>query len=338
MEKRDGRKIPRDAMEYMRKQAIELWKKGKDAEDIAEFFGVTIDAVYKWIRIYKNKGFNGLKGKKAPGAKPKLSIEETKELIKILKDGPLASGFENQLWDTKKIQKVILDKFNKKMHFSNVWRLLIRKRLSPQKPKTEAKEKNVSKTKKWIKEEWPKIKEHRRRWQAMLYFMDESGVSLEPVLGTTWAPIGKTPTIKVTNKRGGLCVTSAISTAGRMVFRIEKTKISSKQHIEFIQQIQKNHSNRKIIIIEDNARPHVSKMVKEYVKSQNKKLMIYYLPVCSPELNSDEHVWDYLKYVKLKGFVAKSKDELKDKVFQNMKSIQSQKNLIKAFFYGPLFV
>ena len=56
----------------------------------------------------------------------------------------------------------------------------------------------------------------------MLYFQDESGVSLTPVLGKTWAKKGKTPKIKVTGNKGGFCVTSAISPAGRMVFRIEK--------------------------------------------------------------------------------------------------------------------
>ena len=40
----------------------------------------------------------------------------------------------------------------------------------------------------------------------MLYFQDESGVSLTPVLGKTWAKKGKTPKIKVTGNKGGfLC-------------------------------------------------------------------------------------------------------------------------------------
>ena len=59
----------------------------------------------------------------------------------------------------------------------------------------------------------------------MLYFQDECGVSLTPVLGRTWARKGETPKIIVTGKRGGLCVTSAISPAGKMIFRIEKKKV-----------------------------------------------------------------------------------------------------------------
>jgi len=40
-----------------------------------------------------------------------------------------------------------------------------------------------------------------------LYFQDESGISLTPVLGRTWAPKGKTPIVKVTGYRGGFCLT-----------------------------------------------------------------------------------------------------------------------------------
>jgi len=49
-----------------------------------------------------------------------------------------------------------------------------------------------------LHEEWPKVKEHARRWQAMLYFQDESGVSLTPVMGKTWSLKGETPIVKAT--------------------------------------------------------------------------------------------------------------------------------------------
>ncbi|MDI6737380.1 MAG: helix-turn-helix domain-containing protein, partial [Nanoarchaeota archaeon] len=61
MEKRDGRKIPRQAMEYMRMQSVRLFEEGKKAGEIAEFSGVTVDAVYKWRRKHKQKGIAGLK-------------------------------------------------------------------------------------------------------------------------------------------------------------------------------------------------------------------------------------------------------------------------------------
>jgi hypothetical protein len=60
------------------------------------------------------------------------------------------------------------------------------------------------------------VKKHR----AILYFQDESNVSLTAFLGKTWAPCGRTPQLQVTGKRGGVAVLSAIGRIGQLVFRL----------------------------------------------------------------------------------------------------------------------
>jgi len=334
--KKDGRKLNRHTLEHLRKQSIRLWKKGKKVADIAIDFGVSNRAVYYWINTYKKKGLRGLNKRKAPGASRKLSFEEIAHLLRLLKKTADHYGFETPLWNCKKIQQLIRDKLNIVIDVSNVWRLLKKLKLSPQKPKRQAVEKDEKEVKRWIKEEWPKIMAHARRWQAMLYFLDESGVSLNPVLGKTWAPKGKTPTVKVTGKRGGICVTSAISQVGRMVFRLEKEKVNAGVHIEFLKQLQKNHKNRKIIVVEDNARPHIAKKVEAFVEKNKRRFAMYFLPSYSPDLNPDEHVWAYLKHHELKTHQAKSMKEFKPLVLSKMKSIQRKKKLVKSFFYGSL--
>ena len=168
----------------------------------------------------------------------------------------------------------------------------------------------------------------------MLYFQDESGVSLIPFLGKTWAPKGKTPKIKVTGHKGGLCVTSAISPAGRMVFRIENHTICAEDHIDFLKQIMRQHPHRKIIVVEDNATPHIAKAVKYFVRDNKSKIAVYYLPTYSPDLNPDEKVWRYLKHVKLKAHQARNMKEFKPLVQAKMQSIQRKPETIKSFFVG----
>ncbi len=51
----------------------------------------------------------------------------------------------------------------------------------------------------------------------MLYFQDESAVSLAPVLGTTWSPKGKTPKVKVTGNLGSIAVSSATSSSALLL-------------------------------------------------------------------------------------------------------------------------
>ncbi len=336
MLKKDGRSIPRETLEYLREQSIRLWKKNKSIEEIADFCGVHFTVVYKWVRVYKRNGLKALKRRKAKGAEPKLNKEDKTQIISWLRKPAMEFGFETPLWDCKRIQITIKRELNKSISISNLWETLRRWNLTPQKPEKEALQKDPVAVRKWIREEWPKIDKHRRRWQAMLYFLDESGVSLIPVLGKTWAPKGKTPKIRVTGGKGGLCVTSAISPAGRMVFRIEKETIHAKEHIDFLKQMMKHHPHRKIIVIEDNARPHISGEVKDFVNKNKNRIAIFYLPPYSPDLNPDEKVWRYLKNVKLKAHQARNQKEFKPLVKAKMQSIQKNPKLIKSFFNGNI--
>lgn len=338
MKRSDGRNISHEVLEAYRYRAIELYQKGKSVQEIAFFFGIHRGSVSLWIKIWKENGKFALKSRKALGPEPKLKKEDKTQIISWLRKSAMEFGFETPLWDCKRIQTTIKRELNKTISISNLWETLRRWNLTPQKPEKEALEKNPEAVKKWLNQEWPKIEKHRRRWQAMLYFQDESGVSLIPVLGKTWAPKGKTPKIKVTGNKGGLCVTSAISPAGKMVFRIENHTIHAEDHIDFLKQIMKYHPHRKIIVIEDNAPPHIAGLVKNFVKENKNKIAVYYLPTYSPDLNPDEKVWKYLKNVKLKAHQARNKKEFKPLVQAKMQSIQKKPNTIKSFFIGTYVI
>lgn len=333
---KDGSRINREALEHLRKRAIVLWEHRNKITSIAFDFGVSRQAVHKWVNTYKKKGLDGLKRMKAPGAKPKLLPQERINLLKVIEKTADHYGFETPLWDCKKLRQIILEKFNKKIHPSNIWRFFKKSGITFQKPEREALEKDEEEVERWLKEEWLKIKEHVRRWQAMLYFQDETSARLSPFLGKTWAPKGKTPKIKVTGKRGSICITSAISSAGKMVFRLEKERVKSKQHIEFLKQLIRQHPSRKIIVVEDRAGPHIAKKVKTFVEEHRRRFALYFFPSYSPDLNPDEKVWKYLKHEKLKAHQAKTMEDFRPLLLSKLRSIQRSKNAIKSFFYDSI--
>jgi transposase len=334
MIKSDGRKLSRQALEQHRFRAIELRKKKWGVGEIAESLGLHRGSVSRWFTRYKRNGKTGLKLKKAKGMKPKLSTANVKKMISWLKHPATEFGFQTPLWTCQRLQQLIKKKFYISLSISNIWRWLQKLGFTNQRPERRALEQNKEEVERWLKEEWPKIKAHARRWQAILYFQDEAGVSLTAVLGKTWAPKGETPIVMTTGNRGSICVTSVISPVGRMLFRLEKEKerINAEKHIEFLQQVLQHHPKRKIVMIEDQARPHIAKKVRNFVEQHKKRFALYYLPSYSPELNPDEHVWNYLKNQKLKAHSAQNMKDFKKLVLSKLRSIQMTTSLVTSFF------
>lgn len=330
----DGRSYSHQVLEHYRFRAIKLHKEGKKVNEISHFFGIHRGSVSRWITIYKRGGKKNLRSRKAEGPACKLTSNEMGIVLKILRDDATNFGFETPLWTCKRLQKIIYKKTGKNLHSTSVMRWLKRWGFTNQKPERRAKEQDSKAVKKWIKEEWPKIRASARRSQAMIYFLDEAGVSLTAVLGKTWAPKGKTPVIRVTGNKGGFCVTSAISPAEKMVFRIEKEKVNFEKHIEFLKYLLKHHPWRKVVVIEDRAPPHRSGKVRDFVEQNKKHISLHFLPSYSPELNPDEHVWAHLKSHKLKAHQAQTTSEFKKVVHRKMQSIQRTNGLVNSFFIG----
>ena len=81
--------------------------------------------------------------------------------------------------------------------------------LTYQKPEKRFKEADEEKRQEWIRKVIPEILETVGKYKAILYFKDESNISLTAVLGKTWAPKGKTPIQRVTGGRSGVAARAA---------------------------------------------------------------------------------------------------------------------------------
>ena len=328
-----GKQLLHEVLEHYRFRAVELHKAGEKVKDIARFFGIHPNSVSRWLVTYHQNGEKALHSRKATGRPPKLTWEEFNGVLSDLRQPATDFGFETPLWTCKRVRHLIHQQTGKRLDASNVWRWLGKLGLSNKKPERRVMEQNPREAKRWLKKEWPKTLAHARRWQAVLYFEDEAGVSLTPVLGKTWCPKGKGVTVHVTGKRGGLCVSSAISLRGHLVFRIERGRVNTATFLEFLTQIRQHHLRRKVIVVVDRGPAHISGGMKKNAIKHEKSFALYYLPPYSPELNPTEHVWGYLKERKMKTHTAKTREELKSKTLASMRSIQMQPSLVRSFFH-----
>jgi DDE superfamily endonuclease len=77
-----------------------------------------------------------------------------------------------------------------------------------------------SAVKKWLEQDYPAIAARAKAEGAEIHWGDESGLRSDDVRGRSYAPIGKTPVVRINNKRHGLSVISTVTNKGQMRWKI----------------------------------------------------------------------------------------------------------------------
>jgi putative transposase len=123
-----------------------------------------------------------------------------------------------------------------------------------------------------------------------IFFLDESIFALIPYMTRGWFVIGSRPTKKyIQTPYQKTCAFGALGV--REVTTKLSPKINGKKYLAFIKRLNKKH--KKLCLIIDNARWHLTKKVMNFIKQ--KKITLVRLPPYSPELNPIEQYWKNVK-------------------------------------------
>ena len=207
-----------------------LRKKLGTQKEAALIFGLTERGVNKIWSIYKREGTRGLKQKKR-GAREgkKLKGVESAEVRKLIKEKlPDQLKLAYGLWTREAVQQLIEKRYGIELSKGQVGRYLKSWGYTPQKPIRKAFEQKPEKVKAWIEKEYPAIKKRAKKEGAVIYFGDETGMRSDHQAGRSYAPKGKTPTIKSTGQRFSINMISAISNRGHLQFMILDGKFNLK--------------------------------------------------------------------------------------------------------------
>jgi transposase len=145
-------------LERRRRLAVARVRDDYTQQDVADFLGVHLRSVQRWMRVYRERGMAGLKAKPHPGPTPKLSLMQERQVLQWFRHSPREFGFPTELWTASRVTQVIQRKFRKKFHphYINQW--LADRRITPQKPERQARERDEREVRRWLREEWPRIK------------------------------------------------------------------------------------------------------------------------------------------------------------------------------------
>lgn len=316
----------------MRTRAVEAIRDGMRISDVAKAYRSNRITIYRWCKRYEEEGLEGLKRRLVSGRPRLLGDVEPDRLASIALEPAGNFGYETDFWTCPRLRDVIEEEFHKTVSIWTVWRWLREIGLTYQKPERKYFEVSEEDRQEWRRKELPKIRRAIRRYNAILYCQDESHISLTAFLGKTWAIRGETPVQTVTGKRGGIAAMSAISGQGRLIFRLLEKRIKSDEVIEFLDQMLQHHKRRHLVVIMDQATPHVSKKTTSFIDKQP-RLHVFYLPSHSPDWNPDEQVWNHLKHQELKGHQAKTKDELKLLTEKKLTSMANNPKQLRGIFF-----
>lgn len=106
-----------------------------------------------------------------------------------------------------------------------------------------------------------------------------------------WFLAGIVPQIKSPVDRFKLSVYGAMGRNGQLIIWSEENfdADSFKRFLETI--LEQAKTNKKILLVLDNARYHHAKKLKEYINSIKDRIELFFLPAYSPDINAIEMLW-----------------------------------------------
>jgi len=324
----------RAEQQWSRMQAVKLYRNGMSAAEIAGLFDVTPRAVFQWVAAFWSGGQNALVAKPASGRPPKLSAEHMQRLACLIGEHtPNQLRFEFGLWTLRLIGALVEREFQIRLSLPTLGKLMHQLGFTPQRPLHRAWEQDQAWVQRWYDEQLPAIRAQAKAKGALLMFADEASIRSDHHSGTTWAPMGQTPIVRVTGQRVSVQMLSAVGPQGQLEFMLHEGRVTAEVFIAFLRQLMLSHAQPLIVVV-DNSAVHTAAAVRQFVQATSGHLELKFLPPYSPQLNPDEQVWKSVKAHVSKQLPA-NKFEFRVAVRLALERLQGMTAVVKGLFSHP---
>jgi len=268
---------------------------GYTANNIAKILQVTTGTVRQWLQDFLVNALDSVKPQSKSGRRPKLDQSQRIELYKLIVAGPSAAGFSGACWRTPMIKTLIKREFDVDFNVRYLSDYLKQLGFSFQRASFTASQKDPDARNTWLSKTWQAIIKEQRERNAYVLFGDECSFAQWGSLTRTWAPIGQSPVVETRGTRKNYKVFGAIDySTGRLFSQGVDGKLNGETYVEFLKKILRE-TRKHIILIQDGAPYHKSKIVKEFIASRSDRLTVYTLPSYSPDYNPIEKLWKKIK-------------------------------------------
>lgn len=333
MRKHDARSLSPEAQEAMRRKAVGAVVGGMTQVEAARVFGVTRQAVGKWMKAYRESGAKALKAKRR--GRPRggsLKPWQAAQVAKAVVDRrPEQLKMPFYLWTREAVARLIEERFGVRLSVWTVGRYLRRWGFTPQKPLRRAFEQNPVAVRRWLEEEYPSIQRQAKREQARIYWGDEMGLRSDHAAGRSYGRRGRTPVVPGTGQRFRCQMISAITNQGHLNFMVFLCRFSAAVFVDFLGRLVKQ-AGRKVYLIVDRHPVHRSRKVRQWVEDHHDQIRLFFLPPYSPELNPDECLNQDVKTNAAGRRRPRDRTQLVRNVRSYLRSRQRKPHLVRRYF------
>lgn len=146
-----------------RLRALLLVHHGNTLKQTGKILEVAKSTVQIWIKEYRSRGITGLLVKGPfKGRKPRLSLEQKRDLALMIREGPESCGLDTGVWTSPIIADLVKRRFNIEYSPSQIRRILHELGFSVQYPRRLLSKADKKLQATWLEEELPAIKKSPR--------------------------------------------------------------------------------------------------------------------------------------------------------------------------------
>src|SRR3989449_10865921 len=298
----------------MRAHGLVLSSEGITIKAIAKIYHVDRDTVATWIKKWEKHGEKSLHDQPRSGRPSTLNATE-KELAKqYIKEEPRS---------LKHVVERLAQKTAKRLSISSLKRLAKKARLRWKRVRKSLKSLRDPEAFSQCQRELEALQKQEEQGELNLYYLDESGFTLDPYIPYAWQESGSVIELPA-SKGGRINVLGLMNRKNDIHPYIFEQSINTSVVVACLNDFCKK-IKKKTVVVMDNSSIHRSEEFEEYIARWKKKgLIIKYLIPYAPEINLIEILWRHMKYLWLPFSAYQCMKALREALEQILKDVGSK--------------
>src|ERR671938_2078339 len=250
----DMRKLAPAAQEERRRQVIRLRQRGMTYQAIADQVGLSRTGEFNICHRFAQEGPSGLRSKPhgpEPGYGRVLSARQEAAMRKLIcTRTPDQLGLPFALWSRAAVRELVAQRCGVRLAIRTTGTYLARWGFTAQKPLRRAYEQRPTDVQRWLRQDYPAIVARAKRERAVIYWGDETGLRSDDVRGRSYAPRGRTPTVRVNHKRANLGLISALTNKGELRWMVLDGAVTAPSLLRFLARLVRDAGQKVFLILD----------------------------------------------------------------------------------------